>query len=75
MSDTYRWIQPGWDGPAGTMSKKHQSRDRCTLNKLKRDWRFTKGIKNTRYNLRSKIDDLRLKEQSARGRFGGVTTH
>jgi hypothetical protein len=62
MSDTYRWTQPGWDGPDGTMSKKHQSRDHGPLNRLKRDWRFMKDIKNIRYNLQRKIDDLRLRE-------------
>lgn len=61
VSDTYRWIQPGWDGPIGTMSKKHQSRDHSTLRGDKR-WRFVKGVKNTRHNILKKVDDLRLKE-------------
>ena len=61
MGDTYRWTQPGWDGLAGTKSKKHQSRDHGTLRGDKR-WRFVKGVRNVRHNLQRKINDLRLKE-------------
>ena len=61
MSDTRRWIQPGWDGPPGTQSQKHQSRDHGTLMGWK-NWRFVKGVKNIRHNLQRKIDALRWKE-------------
>jgi len=61
MSDTYRWTQPGWDGPLGTKSMKHQSRDHGTLLGWK-NWRFVKGVKNIRHNLQKKINELRLRE-------------
>lgn len=66
MSDTLRWIQPGWDGPPhmNIKSKKHQARDRPSR---KSEWRFSKYVKNTRYNLLRKTDSLREKESHASG--------
>jgi hypothetical protein len=59
MSDTQRWTQPGWDGLPGTKSKKHQARDKSTRKQV---LCFTALGKNTLYNLRRKIDSLRLRE-------------
>jgi len=65
VSDTRRWVQPGWDGILGGRiiqvfhSKKHQTRDRKPFPK---GWRFQKGTRNSLYNLRRKINDLRTKE-------------
>jgi hypothetical protein len=58
MSDTYRWIQPGWDYP-GSKSKKHQAKDRPSS---KIEHRFSSCVKNSKRNLLNKIDELRLKE-------------
>lgn len=60
-----RWTQPGWgpDNPDwifGNISKKMQKRDRKPRPKIDK---FTKGMKNNRYNLLKKVDELRLKEE------------
>lgn len=66
MSDTRRYTQPGWNPehplwPRGLQveSPKHQQRDRKSSVLLHK---FTKGLKNSLFNLRRKIDDLKLKE-------------
>jgi hypothetical protein len=63
MSNTQRWIQPGWDYP-GSKSKKHQSKDRASS--VFRP-SFTNGQKNTRYNLLQKIFRLRCQEMIMEG--------
>lgn len=64
MSDTLRWIQPGWDGlpHMNIKSKKHQARDRPSRRCV---WSFSKYTRNTKYNLLRKTDALREKEAHA----------
>jgi hypothetical protein len=67
MSNTLRWTQPGWDinDPVfqqyfpNIKSEKHQRKDRPS-SKPKR--RFCKGLRNSLYNLRRKLDEQREKE-------------
>jgi hypothetical protein len=74
MSDTFRHVDYGW-GPGDpdfdrwqehqpehkkVRSKKHQARDRDSLTK---DHRFTKGVKNSRGNLKEKIYQMKAKEE------------
>ena len=78
MSDTKRRVQIGW-GPGNpafdqwnagrpparqTQSVKHQTKDRAQAS-LKRNHRFTKGVKNTLRNLEGKVEQLKLKEELA----------
>jgi hypothetical protein len=60
MSDTRRWIQPGWDNYGKPKSKKHQSKDRKPFPK---GHRFAKGTRNSAYNLLKKVDALRFDEE------------
>lgn len=74
MSDTYRKVDWGW-GPGNEAwerqfgekvhSVKHQQRDRSESghhrNRSKRHC-FINGVKNCRYNLQHKVDDLRQRE-------------
>ena len=76
MSDTFRHVDYGW-GPGDPdfdrwqahqseqrkiRSKKHQARDRNSLRR--NEHRFTKGIKNSRGNLREKIYQMKIQEET-----------
>jgi hypothetical protein len=69
MSNTKRDVTPGWNPSDphwcyGNMTEKYQARDRSEGKcKSSKNHRFTKGIKNTKYNLQQKIEDLSLEEE------------
>jgi hypothetical protein len=69
MSDTRRWVQPGWgpDHPAwhypDVKTVKHQSRDRRSR-QARKNHKFIKGLKNSRHNLQRKLEQLQLKEST-----------
>lgn len=67
MSDTRRYITPGWNPSHPNwhydeMTEKHQARDK-SAHKSTKNHRFSKGIRNSKYNLEQKIDDLKFKEE------------
>ena len=63
MSDTKRWVKPGW-GPShpdwryGPMTDKHQQKDRSEPQSQRRRRRFRKGARNSRHNLSQKNEGL-----------------
>ena len=66
MSDTRRHVQVGWNPthprwPFGSMTQKYQEKDRPSHNNSSRH-RFCNLVKNSKYNLERKIDELRYFE-------------
>ena len=63
MSDTIRWVQWGHDGWTSKKglprSKKHQMKDRGSL---RPKHQFSKGMRNSLYNLERKNEELSEKE-------------
>lgn len=55
MSNTLRWVHP-------SISQSHSKNVRRDRKPAKKNWRFNKYCRNTLYNLREKISQLRLKE-------------
>lgn len=69
MSDTRRWVQPGWSPVhrrwselLGNPTPKHQARDHRGLNRRGKRTRFTKGIRASSYVLREKLAERRGRE-------------
>lgn len=65
MSRTSRFVSPNWnpDHPRwsfGEMTRKCQTRDRVARSK---HGKFSKGMRNSRYNLRRKNEVLALMEE------------
>jgi hypothetical protein len=62
VSDTRRWVLPGWLGPPGSgiRSRKHIEKDRPTVfpKQGEKFGRFSKHGRNSRYNLLRKIERL-----------------
>jgi len=71
MSDTRRYVQPGWNPdhpswPFGDISPKEQQRDRSNSGRHRNRGKrhaFTNGVRNCLYNLKRKVDALRLREE------------
>lgn len=62
MSDTRRWVLPGWMGPDWKpyKTRKHIEGDRPSWFQKQglKFGRFSKHVKNSRYNLLRKIEQL-----------------